>query len=73
MNLRSTEAPPTKHEWDTDDNFFKRWEWIMDEMIWTFDQILKEDDFHKFASKEDSERVTKGLKLFGKYYFCLWD
>lgn len=31
--LRSTNAPPKKEEWDTDDNFFKRWEWVLNEMI----------------------------------------
>lgn len=73
QNLRSTEAPPIKHTWDADDNFFKRWEWIIDEMIWAFNQILKDDVYHDVESKEDYERVTNGLKLFGKYYFCLWD
>lgn len=39
MNLRSTEAPPKKDEWDTDDNLFARWDWVLDEMIWTFEQL----------------------------------
>ena len=36
--LRSTDAPPKENEWDVDENWFKRWDWIMDEMIWTFEQ-----------------------------------
>ena len=39
LGLRSTEAPPKKDEWDTDTNHFKRWDWIMYEMIWTFEQL----------------------------------
>ena len=31
--LRSTAAPPKENEWDTDDNFFRRWDWVLDEMI----------------------------------------
>jgi hypothetical protein len=31
--LRSTVAPPKADEHDTDGNHFKRWDWIMDEMI----------------------------------------
>ena len=32
-SLRSTSAPPKKNEWDADENWFKRWEWVLDEMI----------------------------------------
>lgn len=36
--LRSTSAPAKENEWDTDGNHFKRWDWIMNEMIWAFEQ-----------------------------------
>jgi len=36
--FRSTSAPPVKNEWDPDSNFEKRWDWVMDEMIWAFEQ-----------------------------------
>ena len=36
--LRSTSAPPKKDEYDIDDNHFKRWDWVMEEMIWAFEQ-----------------------------------
>ena len=32
--LRSTSAPPKENEWDTDANVHKRWDWVLDEMIW---------------------------------------
>lgn len=41
--LRSTSAPPKDNEWDTDENHFKRWDWIMDEMIWAFRQLVDND------------------------------
>lgn len=35
--LRSTSAAPKENEWDTDDNHFKRWDWILDEIIFAFE------------------------------------
>lgn len=37
-NLKSTAAPPKINEWDTDDNYHKRWEYVLNEMIWAFEQ-----------------------------------
>jgi predicted butyrate kinase (DUF1464 family) len=37
--FRSTAVSPKKDEWDVDDNWFNRWDWIMDEMIWAFETI----------------------------------
>lgn len=48
--LRSTSAPAKKNEWDTDANHFKRWDWVMDEMIWAFEQKLDDDADSKFFS-----------------------
>ena len=50
----------------------KRWEWILDEMIWSFENIVDEDN-HLIWNKETEERVQNGLRLFGKYYRSLWD
>ena len=36
-HLRSTTAPPKENEYDVDDNHFKRWDWVMDEMIFAFE------------------------------------
>lgn len=47
--LKSTSASPTEHEWDIDDNWHLRWEWVLDQMIWSFQQIVDgdwEDQFH---------------------------
>lgn len=47
QGLRSTEAPPFK-EWETDDNIHKRWDYVMDKMIWAFEQIVDEDAEDQF-------------------------
>ena len=65
----------------TDDKFFKRWDWILDEMIWAFNQKCRDDwmqdyDYNKWDSegvKAHQERMSNGFKLFGKYYENLWD
>lgn len=41
--LRSTNAPPKENDWDTDDNHFKRWDYVLDEMIWAFEQCTDGD------------------------------
>jgi hypothetical protein len=48
-HLRRTAAPPMKNEWDVDDNHHARWDWVMDEMIFSFESKLDdswEDKFH---------------------------
>ena len=68
--LRSTDAPPKENEWDVDDNHFKRWDWVLGEMIAAF-EIHTEDD-GLIDNKKVFERRARGLKLFGKYYCGLW-
>jgi hypothetical protein len=41
--LRSTSAPPKENDYDTDDNHHKRWDWVLDEMIWAFEQKCRND------------------------------
>jgi hypothetical protein len=48
--LRSTAAPAKENEWDTDENWFKRWDWVMDEMIFAFE--CKMDDSWEDAFRE---------------------
>jgi hypothetical protein len=69
-HLRSTAAPPKENEWDTDDNLHARWDWVIDEMIWAFEQCAKDDkgdeQFYsgevdwKFDKEEDSELYHMG-------------
>lgn len=115
-NLRFTSADQKKleHDGTVDAKHEARWEWVLDEMIWAFEQYATDDDdaqFHhnvdqletKFIPLEDNpklsslsfnyqkdpsrpaywvdeegkkkhhERKKNGLRLFAKYYECLWD
>jgi hypothetical protein len=62
-HLRSTAAPAKENDWDIDDNHFKRWDWVMDEMIFAFE--CKLDD-----SWEDAFRSGK---IDWKSVPCAWD
>ena len=37
----------------TDPKFFERWDWVMDEMIWAFEQIIEDDDSEFYSGKID--------------------
>jgi hypothetical protein len=54
--IKSTSAPPKKDEWDLDDNHFKRWDWVMDELIWTFEQLHPDFDYEQqyYSGKVDT-------------------
>lgn len=59
---------------ETDEQFFNRWDWVLDEMIWAF--TYKRDNFDSMLDKNREavqERMTNGFRLFGKYYESLWD
>ena len=66
--LRSTAAPPVKSG-GVDDNHFKRWDYLLDEMIWAFERLLEDDE----PEGPEYERMKRGFALFGKYYTNLWD
>jgi hypothetical protein len=61
--LKSTTAPPKENEWDTDDNHFKRWDWVMNEMIFAFEHHLNKD-WEKAYQKGESDY---------KSVACNWD
>jgi hypothetical protein len=54
--LKSTSAPPKENEWDTDANHFKRWDWVIDEMIFAF--TCKVDDSWEDAYREGEIDLT---------------
>jgi hypothetical protein len=63
-DLKSINAPPKENEYDTDGNHFKRWDWVMEEMIWSFEQELKDDDESQFFdhSAYDSDDTKAWFK-----------
>ncbi len=60
-HLRSTSARPKENDWDVDDNHFARWDWVLDEMVWTFEQILDDNAEDQFYSGQ-SDYQTKQLE-----------
>lgn len=61
--LRSINAEPKKDEYDTDSNHSLRWDWVLDEMVWAFEQKARDDwegDYYKY---EDDPTNTEGFGL----------
>ena len=54
--LRSTEpgAKDGVNEWDWDNNAEKRYEWLLDELIWTFEQLTKDGNDDQFYDHSES-------------------
>jgi hypothetical protein len=83
--LKSTSAPPlTAGQCNTgyvDDNHHARWDWVLAEMVWSFEQMAEDADdtffkdaiFDKEGYRVWQARKTRGLTLFGKYFEGLWD
>lgn len=83
--LRSTAAPPLTPEQiataEPDANGSARWDWVLSEMIWAFEQSVDDyADSKFFVGTYDragyiawAERKARGFTLFGKYYQALWD
>lgn len=83
--LRSTNDPELKtREYGVVDSlFFERWDYVLSEMIWAFEQLSPDNEgsliFHHngvvdvvgLTAYED--RKKKGFMLFGKYFQGLWD
>ena len=86
-HLRSTAAEPKVVEWDIDSNHFARWDWVMHEMIWAFEQLVYDGEARWYSRDFDWDppsvdeagmaawdtRKKNGFRLFGKYYEGLWD
>lgn len=58
--LRSHMAQPKKYEWDTDDLWHQRWDWVLAEMIWAFEQKVADDAEGQFFdhSAYDGSRLS---------------
>ena len=66
---------------DSEDLIHRRWDWVLNEMIWAFEQLVNEDydaqyflaEWDKDAWMKNEERISNGTRLFGKYFRALWD
>ncbi len=65
LNLRSTEAEPKENEYDVDSNHFKRWDWVMDEMIYAMKEISEgkptSDSFYDYSECRDDDGVIQQI------------
>lgn len=68
-------------DWSQDENFEKRWDWVLDEMIFAFEMLHKNWDEQYYEKEkqinyagidEMHTRIQNGFRLFGKYYQSLW-
>lgn len=82
---------------DDDTTVHERWDWVLNEEIWAFEQLLDDNNDSKFwdhtetnntapwdpdyippkcdseGLKAHQERISNGLRLFGKYFQAHWD
>ena len=80
--LRATDAElkSYKQTGETDTHFFDRWDWVLNEMIYSFEtKVSDEDVLSQYytvdkleEAKKVQERISNGFRLFGKYYEALW-
>ena len=72
--LRSTSAPAKENEWDTDDNHFKRWDWVLAEMIFAFECKVDDSWQEAFSSGEfDQKTVACEWDANGKAKMYKWE
>lgn len=68
-HLKSTNAPALTEEQinygSPDANWFPRWDWVLDEITWSFEQILDEESELKFSKDKDPSKPSneKGLSF----------
>lgn len=59
-HLRSTACAPVE-EWETDDNWFKRWEYILDEIIFAMQEIANGNENEPPFHTKEGEMVMKEI------------
>ena len=57
--LQSHMAQPKENEWDTDSLWFMRWDWILSEEIWAFEQLVNEDAESQFFDHSECDPGRK--------------
>lgn len=63
----------------TNNKFFKRWDWVLEEIIFAFTcKVYGWSDSDLFMDSDEvanivQDRIDNGLYLFAKYYESLWD
>jgi hypothetical protein len=63
QHLWSTNALPKEHDWDIDSNWHKRWEYVINEMIWCFEQHQLDDEDEKFWTQPQDPKLELKERL----------
>jgi len=63
-----------ENDYDVDEHHYDRWNWILDQMIWSFETKIADDTetLYGLHWQENHDRMQNGFRLFGKYYQGLW-
>lgn len=69
--LRSIKGSKPK-DGGVDENWHERWQYVLNEMIWAFEQFHNKEYGLFLSYNKMRNRFHKGLSLFGKYYQSLW-
>ena len=56
--MRTHMATTTDFEWSPDDLAEMRWDWILNEMIWSFECKLKDDDEDEYYDRSECEGLS---------------
>lgn len=60
LGLRSYETEKIKaNEWDVDDNHFRRWDWVLSEIIWALEQKLSDDCEAQFHTQKNPDLKSR--------------
>lgn len=81
--MTDLEDVPFELQGDHEDAIHERWDWIMAEMIYAFEEKTNDWEERFFCSEREYDsykaemdqirgRISNGFRLFGKYYEALW-
>lgn len=59
-NIRTTSAKPKENEWDVDEFVHDRWDYVLDEMTWTMQEIANPDGDSQFY---DHSAIIDGVGI----------
>lgn len=60
LGLRSYETEKIKaNEWDVDSNHFRRWDWVLAEIIWALEQKIGDDCESQFHSQKNPDLKSR--------------
>lgn len=57
--LRSTSCAPKENVWDTDENYFKRWDYVLQEMIFAMQEISNHNENEPEMFRHVGDMVTE--------------